>query len=240
MVTSESEIWRRIPPEEKLRLIARAQANGVLAALYLLLSVGTVGVGLKLEWLIWGAVIASPLVFQMNSGRAWRRLRPKLMLEYLAARSASRRYAFTCNAQDLGVTFLFRGFLSRKYNEDQEQDELEDTINNARNIPVWITLFRDAVIIISEGPGGAKLEFGQVINDKLIIQSEEGGRRAEALIIGVRDREKGEALFQLTSDCPAALVVFEKKLLIQREEIRRINERRAVVQQLAIAELGEE
>ena len=85
------EAWRIIPPEEKLEIMAKSHATGVRSATALALLGGTLAISFQLPIVFWGALIASPIVFQFTSSKKWRSLRPVALLQYLAARSVTRR-----------------------------------------------------------------------------------------------------------------------------------------------------
>jgi hypothetical protein len=229
---NDHDIWRLIPPEEKLELMSRAQSKGLLAACAAVIVAATCAVGLRLPWLLWGVLIASPIVYQFTLSQAWRTLKPAMVLAYLAARSVARRYAFGAKANDLSCSLLFRGRLERVFNDDEPTQALEAAINNNRESEVWIALFKDTIVIMSEQPGGAKLEFAHPLNDKLLIEahSESGGDYAsDKEIILAYQEQSSDSLRQpslkdyqrlrLTSRHPAALVAFEKKALEYRQSI---------------------
>src|SRR5262245_17453106 len=131
-----SEAWRQIPPEEKFALMSRAHGSGILACGITIILGCTLAVGLHMPWLMWGSMIASPLIFQFAAGKAWRDLRPKIMLEYLAARSAARRYAYTADSKDLTVSLIFRGHAEEMFEKDAIQDALEAIIANNKSAEV--------------------------------------------------------------------------------------------------------
>jgi hypothetical protein len=91
---NEDEVWRIVPPEEKLSLLAKANSAGFFASLMGVLVGWTVAVSLSLQWLVYVSLIFCPFIYQFAAGRTWRSARPRAMLEYLAARSAARRFAF--------------------------------------------------------------------------------------------------------------------------------------------------
>jgi hypothetical protein len=220
-----TELWRRVPPEEKLELMARAHSTGVFAVLNAVLICGTIAVGLQLPLIMWSSLLLSPFVFQYAAGKTWRGLRPRVMLDYLAARSAARRFAFSLQGQDLAVLFMFKGHLRRLYKEHQRTQMLEDTVSNAREASVWVTLFGDSIVFMSEGNFGAELEFGHLINDKIELKGRSPDGQSEysnerELIFTARDRKLGgEYSVSLTSKYPAALVVFEKKFQQQKDAL---------------------
>lgn len=212
-----TEIWRQIPPEEKFDLMAAAQAKGIFAAFILITAGCTVAIGLHLGWMIWASLIASPFVYQFAAGKAWRDLRPRLIMEFLAARSAARRYAFAANGKDLTLVLIFRGRLGREFSSDQAMEALESALDRRSEIPVWIALFRDSVIMISEAAGGARCEFASLIGpERLSWEAINPGKNeytnGKVLVLTAIDKRGTGRRFRLKSRSSAALVVFEKRL----------------------------
>lgn len=222
----DNEIWRQIPPEEKFEIMARAQSEGVLTALIVIIVFSTLAVGFKLDWLMWGSLVAAPLIFQLAAGKAWRHLRPKLMLEHLAVRAVARRYAFTAKSNNLTLNLVFRGTWSEIYSEEKMQEQLQATFDRTHKAEVWIALFQDTIVVLTEGNGGARLLFANLVNDQLRIESKsldgKGDYSSSKELTITRQEKNGvERKFSLTSKYPAALIVFEKRLLsLQREYIK--------------------
>lgn len=213
------ELWRQIPPEEKFALMARAHASGISAALIAIGLGSTLAVAFQVPWLMWGSMIVSPVMFQFAAGKAWRGLRPRIMLEYLAARSAARRYAYTANAKDLSVSLIFRGKMEQVFNKEEIMEELAAAVENAKEAEVWITLFKDAVVLMSEKPGGAKCELAHVLNEKVKVESRssdgEDYSSSKEVYITITDRSQETRKVKLTSSSPAAMIVFEKTIQSQ-------------------------
>ena len=220
-----NELWRFIPPEEKIMLLTKAQTTGVSSSLIAILIGATIAVGIQEIWIFWGSMIICPLFYQLTAGRAWRGHRPRIMLEYLAARSAARRYAFSANSKDLTIDLLFRGSMREDFvNEDLNQ-ALEGSIFGNRESAVWIALFTDAIVVMEEKPGGASLRMSHLINDKLSISANSEGYESdlEITLQSVDKRMDGKRI-TLTSEYPAALTVFLKKSKEFKEAYRmRIN-----------------
>lgn len=213
-----SELWRQIPPEEKFEIMARAHACGILTAVALIIIASTVAIGLRMGWMLWASLLLSPLVFQFAAGKAWRDLKPSVMLEYLAARSAARRYAFTTKAKDLDISLIFRARLERIFDEENIEAALDALADNSKERDVWVVLFADSVIMISEHPGGAKAEFAYLINERMKVDAKalDGGGdysdQKELIITAQKDRRSHPQSVKLISRYPAALVVFERRL----------------------------
>jgi hypothetical protein len=74
---------------------------------------------------------------------------------------------------------------------------------------------------MSEQYGGAELELGINLADKIMVESSDKGGYSADKVITITIPARGiipEKKFEITSQQPAALVVFEKKLLVAREE----------------------
>lgn len=206
------ELWRFIPPEEKIALLSVAQAQGVTAALCGILICGTIAVGIQEEYIFYTSFLFAPLIYQMTAGRAWRGLRPRVMLEYLAARSAARRYAYSANVKDLSVKIMYRGFLKESYYKEELNDVFEKNVFGGNNKAVWIALFLDGIIIMEERMGGAELLFSHLINDKISLKgSSDGYENDLEITINSTDKRYDTRYFVLTSSYPAAQTVFLKK-----------------------------
>ena len=209
------DTWRIIPPEEKLGILAAAQGRGVLWALSSIIIGATRAISFQVPTVLWTSILVSPLIFQFAANRRWRTLRPKAILEYLAARSVTRRYAFAIKSEQLEHVLIFRGKL-RHESEDMSELDSDDIPTGRANIDVWISLFPDSVVIISEQRGGAILEFGHLLNSRFSVDSiaADGKQYSSQLQVFLEydDRNYGKHSVCLTSSHPAALNIFEKKL----------------------------
>lgn len=219
-----TDIWGRIPPEEKLEILAKAQGRGVGAAVVLILVGCTLAVGFKFVWLMWGSILLSPLIYQFVAGKAWRDLKPPVVLEYLAARSATRRYAFAAKSKDLYLQLLFRGEAEQVLTDSEMEESLSEAFQQGR-MDVWIALFNDCVVIIREAYGGAACVMAQLLDERLTIQGKspngEGDYSSQREVLLTFTTRKGDrGAFKITSRFPAALVVFERKALGQQSELR--------------------
>jgi hypothetical protein len=215
MESTENEIWRMIPPEEKFELMAKAQSKGVAAVATAIGVLCTISVGLKMSWLMWFGFIISPFVFQFAAGKAWRSIRPRALLEYLAVRSASRRFAFGTRSKELTPKMILKGTLERIYDNDHIQEAMEAIIAQNKSNEVWVTLFGDAFTMIAEAPGGAEVKLAALLDSKVSISStnESGGDYSnnKQVFITISSKDSDKVTYKLTSKYPAALVVFEKR-----------------------------
>jgi len=225
------ELWRQIPPEEKLALLNRSHGSGIFAAITLILIGAAFAIGLQHVWLFWGSFLVAPLVFQFSAGKMWRSLKPAIMLEFLAARSAARRFAFTAHAKDLTLQLMFRGTMQELDNPEDVEAQVESAIAGVKETEVWIALFKDAVVLMQEQPGGAQARFAQPITTKLDVAVENGSEGDygpdKAILLGYSHKLLGNRRVKVTSPYPGAMVVFEKTLA------RRMNEARATEKGIA-------
>ncbi len=224
-VVDARDLWRQIPPEEKFEVMARAHAKSTVTCFITLVVSGTLAIGLQIPWIFWSSFVAIPFIFQFAAGKAWRHFRPMMMLEYLAARAAGRRYAFAANARDLTLAFIFKGHIERQFGGDEAAlAALEASLDHVREAEVWVALFNDALILMSEQPGGARLEFAHLVNDSLEIEgiSPEGESEYSnnrEVYLSYSDRKNAEQKkIKLVSRYPASIVVFEKKVLKLKAE----------------------
>jgi hypothetical protein len=214
MDSTENEIWRMVPPEEKFELMAKAQSKGVGSAAIYIIVLCTMSVALKMGWLMWFGILTSPFVFQFSAGKEWRNIRPRVLLEYLAVRSASRRFAFNVRSKELSPKMILKGTLEKVYDNEHVQEAMEAIIASNKSTEVWITLFGDAFTMICEAPGGAEVRLAALIDQRLKISSNSTNDYVsnKELFITVKNRLGESEQFKLTSRYPAALVVFEKKV----------------------------
>lgn len=226
---SSSELWRKIPPEEKLDLMARAHGKGALTSFIIFVVSSTLAIGLQVPWIMWGSLVAAPFIFQAAAGKDWKDSRPRIMLEYLAARSAARRYAYVANAQQLEPNFIFRGVLEEQFDDKHLHEALKKVVENNQQTEVWVSLFEDALIMMSERKGGAKLEFAHVFNDKLRVNAfspdgESDYSQHRIVQVVSEENPKLTRRFHLTSRHAAALIVFEKRINFLIEEAKKRKE----------------
>jgi hypothetical protein len=231
-----NEIWRLIPPEEKFDMLAFTHSKGFIAACSVFTIFSTIAIGLRIQYLIWLSLIISPIIFQYAASIAWKKIKPRVMLEYLAARSAARRYAFAANGRELGLSLIFRGTLYKNLisidpfspEKDNFSEDEQSSVSDLIEIAVWIALFDDSVVIMRESKGGAMLEFAHLIDGKLSFKgnfeetsakgidktkSREISQDKSVTITAIDKRTGLEQEMKLKSKYKGALYAFYKKLL---------------------------
>ncbi len=209
------DIWGRIPPEERLEIMASAQAKGVQASLMLLLMGFSVAIGFKVPWILFGTILLMPFAFQIMSAKAWHLVKARPMLEYATARATSRLYAYHAGAHDLTPGLIFRAELEPVLQAD-EQDELSDELSEEPVAkPVWVSLYPDTMVIIAEGPQGARLELGHSLFQNFSITAEGFDELEESsakkLSIEVESHPGAVSRWNLASRYPATLLACERR-----------------------------
>lgn len=217
--------WNAVAVEERIELVSRAQAEGIMAAGCFIILMGAIGYGFDQIWVLASGALCSLLIMPLFSSYAWRRLKPEMILKYLAVRSVARRYAYGYKITSYDVILTFRGELEQRYRTKDEQvaaeqsqkvDFFDSDSKKARD--VWICLMRGGLVVMSERLGGAKLEFITPIDLDVICREplpEDEAPEDSAVIIG----EKGRKVI-ITSRYPGALYVFRKQFPRLIEEFK--------------------
>lgn len=220
------KIWRRISPEEKLQILARAHTAGTAAVMLLLFIFLILAVGLREKYILWSSILLLPIVFQRASLKRWRELKPQTILEYLAVRAAARRFAFAVRARDLSVHDILRGWWTVETEDRSNNNSLfpDETLKASQ--PVWLVLLGDCLVCISETPSGANLEYAALLRDGVEMQSVSvespiGGK------IPVREfrfwgglTSKEQASYRFSSQFHGSMMVFEHRLEQQKKQIQ--------------------
>ena len=216
---SVENAWNSVALEERLELVSRCQANGLIAAIAFTFMMGAVAYGFDKIYLLLGSVFGAMIIMPMFSSYSWRKGKPALILNYLAARSMARRYGYSTNISDLDVVLIFKGETSQEYlNEAEQLDHLVgkgEDVDGAleEKIPVWVCLLRGGVVLISESQGGAKLVYTSPIGREMVcsqVRDEDGNPTGEVTIVGIA-HAKGRRV-TVSSRFPAAFYVFERQL----------------------------
>lgn len=225
---SVKNAWNAVALEERLELVSRAKAQGLVAGVCFILLTGSIGYGFDRIEFLFGGMLASLFVGQLFSFYSWRSNKPEAILEYLAARSVARRYAYGYRMPDLDVVLIFRGFYEQIFTDEELGQLYESTktvdfsTKAASKKEVWICLMRGAVVILSERRGGAKLEFICPVTAEAVLRKPRPDEEVsdEALVLEGCGPTKGR-IAAITSQYPGAFLVFEKQLQRLLEEARR-------------------
>ena len=216
---SEENAWNSVALEERLELVSKCQADGLIAALAFTFMMGAVAYGFDKIYLLFGSLFGAMIIMPMFSSYSWRKGKPALILNYLAARSMARRYGYTSNISELDVVLMFKGETKQEFlNETEQLDHLVgkgedlDDVSDER-MPVWVCLLRGGVVLIAEHAGGAKLVYASPIGRDMVCsvqRDEEGNPTGELSIVGIA-HAKGRRV-TVSSRFPAAFYVFERQL----------------------------
>ena len=231
MALSENQAWNSVALEERIELISKSQADGVLASLVFLTLSGSIGYGFNQIWLLAAGALGAFLIIPLFTSRSWRKQKPAIIMSYLAARSVARRYAYGYGIRNLDIILIFRGFLEESYQsaEDKAFAQKDEYIDFESSIEgrkeVWICLLRGGVIAISEKLGGAKLEFATAIDKDSACDSAEptGQGDMASVTISGSGKSKGRVVV-LTSNYPGALYVFRKQCSRLIDEAKQLSQ----------------
>jgi len=234
------DIWQKIPPEERAEVGSRAQSTAISSILVILMFGWAVAVGMREQWYFWGTFLIVPFAFQVATSKAWHALKPKVIVEYTAARATACFYAQQANGRDLLPTAQFKGLLERQFSDDKqtESDLSEENPEEPRGpVPVWVTLFPDSLVMFSETPFGSQREFAHSTSEDISVSTDEmeedfGNQRR--LMISVRDANGAERRWALTSKHAAQLTICQRRLLNAMEKRQILMERTALAKQNAI------
>lgn len=238
-----ADIWQKIPPKDKVKLIAEAQSTGISTCLVLFSCAAAIAVGLKMPWAFWGTCFVLPFAFQLSSARAWRTVKARVVVEHTAARSTACWFAKQAQGQDLNPSLVFKGKLERIIDENVRKDSETwlDRFEDTQPIAVWITLFPDSFVMFSETPRGARKEFACSLYEELAVSSEgfedEPGAPRKVLLSLTR----GETVsnWSLTSEDGASIIVCERKLQSSIDKRNFLLQQQESAQRLAAAKLAE-
>jgi hypothetical protein len=231
-VISIDQAWQSVSLEERLELISRAQASGLMATMATMFLIGCMAYGFDKIWLLVVGVAASSFVYPLFSSFSWRTEKPALILAYLAVRTVARRYAFAYNVPDLDIVFIYRAEIRELFRDKAAEELARQELDVEIDTPVeayktvWVVLMRGGVVFLWERPGGAKMEFLTHLTNESVLRkptNNENPPDERALVLEGVAAIKGRALM-ITSRYPAAHYVFEKKVLALIEEQRALQE----------------
>jgi hypothetical protein len=85
------DVWQKIPPEEKRHVVTEAQTSGISTVAILVMFSAAIAIGLRQPWYFWGSFALVPFLFQVASAKAWHIGKPRVIVEYTAARATAAR-----------------------------------------------------------------------------------------------------------------------------------------------------
>lgn len=217
-------MWQKVPVEERRELATRAQGRALDVCLMLLALGCGAAIGLGQPYVLLGVAAFLPILFQVITSKTWLEIKPQMIVRYFVACMTARHFARHLEGQDMNLKLIFRGSLEPLEELDLEANsdlaEFADEIR-AEKPPakdVWVSLFSDSLIMISENVGGATLEFGQRGFDTLAVElqtpEDEYGRPLQSrLVLESRSERDGATdRWLLTSPHTTTLLACERKL----------------------------
>lgn len=211
------DIWNSVALEERIELISKSQASGIIAATISIFVVSSIGYGLDNIWFLLVALASGFFVFPLFSSQTWRNGKPSLILAYLAVRTVARRYAHGFNLPNIDIVLIYKGtfeevFASREEHELYLQSQsisYDNSENMSSKKDVWIILLKSGILLLSEKRGGARLEFVTPIQSDSILEYDQNSKNPSYKIEG-SGINKGRAVI-LESKYKAAHYVFLKR-----------------------------
>lgn len=217
---SIDDAWNAVALEERLELLSRSHADGILAGVACFALLGSIAYGFDEIYILAGGFIAAFFIVPLFMSYSWRRGKPALILAYLAVRTVARRYAYGYNMTDLDIILIYRGTMKEIYQNREEEEMIRqrqsvdfDSAGDGETKSVWICLLRGAIVLLSERDGGAKLEFIAPITNELEMRKPrpDESDAENALLIEGLNMSKGRTII-LESRSLGAQYVFEKQL----------------------------
>lgn len=217
-VASIELAWQAVSLEERLELISKSQASGIIASIACIMTMGAIGYGLDQIYFLVAGFASCTFIFPLFSSYCWRRGKPALILAYLAVRAVGRRYAYAFNVPDIDIVLIYRGVMKQHFRDEEEEEYARQTltvgVDTSIGAPkdVWIMLMRGGLLLLSEEPGGAKLEFlSHISHESIVAPSDDPDMPEGTLQIRGVGSSKGQEIL-LGSRYPGAHFVFTKQL----------------------------
>lgn len=215
MKLNAEQAFNAVSLEERIALVAKSQGAGVSAMCVAFIATIPVAYGFNNIYLLAIGAAFCSLLYQAFCSRAWRQEKPKLVLEYLAARTAGRRFAFMYNIKELEVQFVLRGkakILSNDPNKTQISLPGISSVLTEKPKDVWICLLEGGVTVFSESAGGARLEFATKLGRNNILTTREDEGLGKVVTLTGDGVSAGHGI-EISSPFPASTYVFEKKAI---------------------------
>lgn len=225
-----SQAWHRVPAGERRELATRANLKGAQACLLALVFGVTLSFCFKEPTLLLALLAFIPILYQVIATREWIEGKPRIAISYFVAEKTACQYARHYGTTDPSVRLLFKGTVVPPAPDAAESD-LPETSQTRR--AVWIALFSDRLVMFSERPDGARLEFMHPLGTSLVVLSEGLGDdrdKTNTMYVDVEGAEgNGHRRWVVHGTCPETLAACERKVQHYTELIRVEQERRAAL-----------
>lgn len=226
------KIWQKVPQEERNEMLTRAQGKAVEVCCLVTVFGCTAAFGLDMLWIMLGVAALIPVLFQVVIARMWLEIKPQTIARYFLASRTATQYAAALGVANPAPKTIFRGSLLPIREPDPAIDpefaaEYAEEVDVGAPIPkeVWISLFSDALLMFSENPEGARLEFKSSILHEFSanLDSPEdmaGNSLPQQLVIEAAEGEGSIGRWLVTSPHTSCLVACERKIrfFVQRAQ----------------------
>jgi hypothetical protein len=216
-----AETWQKIPEEERTLLLAQAKAQAVEAGCLCAVGGLALATSLQSSGIILCTLALVPLLYQVVSTRAWLERKPLTIAKYFVASVTSKLYAQSLQSTDPSLKLIFRGSLQAVPLTEPvpEADEFREELEEQKPAPkdVWISLFPDALVMITEGSEGAELAFGHsTLKDFEVAldtpEDSDGESQPSRLLIQTTLNDTIESRWVLSSPHTTTLLACERKI----------------------------
>jgi hypothetical protein len=218
-----NDMWQKVPEEERRDLLLRAQASAMEACALTAVVGCAAAFSLHAPVLVLCVALLLPVLFRVISIKLCVRMKPQTLLQYVVAAIASKRYAAATISKDTSLKLIFRGSLESVPLDDSAPETApevseEDARSNSTTVrDVWISLFPDSLIMISEGDNGAHLEFAHSTLEDFVValdssENTESDSAMRRLLIQTGNEEQITGRWVLSSPYPSMLVECERKI----------------------------
>jgi hypothetical protein len=223
-----NQAWQKVPAGERRELSTRANLKGAQACLLALIFGVTLAFCFKEPTILLALLAFIPVFYQVVATREWLEGKPRIAITYFVAEKAATQYARHHKVSDYSVRLLFKGTLIAPVAEPLDPS-LPGYIPNKPS--VWVALFYDRLLMFSEHPDGARLEFSQPLGDGLTVFSDAtedpDATPGELYFEIATEGEASPERWTLQSPYGESLAACERKIRLYGEQIRAEQARRA-------------
>lgn len=215
------QMWQKLPHEERVLLSAQAKARGIEACTICIVLASAVTVSLRMPGILMGSLCFMPLLYQVISRRTWLATKPLTVIRYFLAGVSARLFAEKLHSADPSLKLIFRGTLEPLHVDGSREENQEFAEELAEEKPnpkdVWVSLFPDSLVMISEGDSGATLEFAHsTLHDFTVTvdtpEDSRGNSLASRLVIQTNRGDEEASRWVLSSPHTTTLLACERKI----------------------------
>lgn len=222
------QAWQKVPTGERRELATKANLKGAQACLLAVIFAGTLAFCFKEPTVLLALLAFIPVFYQVVATREWLEGKPRIAITYFVAEKTATQYVRRYRVSNYSVRLLFKGTLIAPVLEPLDPALPDHTPSKP---VVWVALFSDRLLMFSEHPEGARLEFSQALGEELSAfsdASDDPDITPEALYLEVKTEDAAlPQRWTLQSAYGETLVACERKIRLYGEQIRAEQARRA-------------